>query len=365
LDYKFNKIMLIIDGHLDLAMNAIEWNRDLTQPVEAIRARELGMTDKRDRAKNTVSLPALRQGGVGLVVATQIARFVAPNSTLDGWHSPAQAWAMTQAQLAWYKAMVDLGEMAQITTKIELQNHIDLWQNDTISNINKPVGFILSLEGADSLINLDYLHNAYQNGLRAIGPAHYGPGRYAAGTGMTAGFTDIGRSLLQEMNHLQMILDVTHLTDRGFDEALDSFGGNVWASHHNCRNLVPHQRQLSDNQIKKLIDRGAVIGAAMDAWMLAPGFIQRQSNPKDFGVTMQTVIEHWDYICQIAGNTNHVAFGTDLDGMFGQEQSPSDLYSIADLPTYADLLTTKGYSKTDIENIFYRNWLRLMMASLP
>src|SRR5688500_13637329 len=102
--------MLSIDGHLDLSMNAMEWNRDLRWSVEAIRESELGMTDKPDRAKGTVSLPALREGNIGLVVATQIARYVAPGNLLPGWHSPEQAWAQTQAQLAWYKAMEKAGE---------------------------------------------------------------------------------------------------------------------------------------------------------------------------------------------------------------------------------------------------------------
>jgi len=95
--------MFIIDAHLDLSMNAMEWNRDLRLPVEAIRERERGLTDKPDRAKGTVSLPALRKANIGLVVATQIARYVSPENPLPGWHSPWQAWAQTQGQLAWYK----------------------------------------------------------------------------------------------------------------------------------------------------------------------------------------------------------------------------------------------------------------------
>ncbi len=93
--------MFIIDAHLDLSMNAMEWNRDLRQPVMDIIANgKLGLTDKPDRAKGTVALPELRQGNIGLVVATQIARYIEPGSWLPGWHSAEQAWAQTQAQLA-------------------------------------------------------------------------------------------------------------------------------------------------------------------------------------------------------------------------------------------------------------------------
>ncbi|MEZ4902774.1 MAG: membrane dipeptidase [Spirosomataceae bacterium] len=357
--------MFLIDAHLDMAFNAIEYNRDYTCSVQELREREIEkhLTDKRDRGKGTVSLPALRKGNIGLVVATQLARVTERGSNFDGWYSPAQAWAMTQAQLAWYHAMEDVGEMIQIKDKIALNRHIALWEDTSIDNSTKPVGFILSLEGADSLINLHYLEKAYNDGLRALGPAWYGSGRYASGTGTTDGLTPLGKDLLREMDALGMILDITHLTDKGFDEALNLYKGPIWASHHNCRSLVPHQRQLSDEQILRLVERGAVIGGALDAWMLAPNFVQRQSDPKAFGVTMEKLIDHWEHICQLTGNSHHIAFGTDLDGMFGREQSPYDLDTIADLQRYRDLLQRRGFQLSDIENIFSKNWLSFLNRS--
>src|SRR5881227_2554621 len=121
------KPRFIIDAHLDLSMNAMEWNRDLRLPVSAINQREEGLQDKPDRGKSTVSLPELRKGNIGLVVATQIARYVAPGNPLPGWHSPQQAWAQTQGQLAWYRAMEDAGEMVQITDCTSLDQHFELW----------------------------------------------------------------------------------------------------------------------------------------------------------------------------------------------------------------------------------------------
>jgi membrane dipeptidase len=351
---------LIIDAHLDLGMNAIEWNRDLKKSVFEIRAREEGQTDKLDRAKGTVALPELRQGNIGLVVATQIARYVEKGSQLPGWHSPEIAWGITQAQLNWYKAMEDLGEMVQITNSAQLDNHIGKWLDDSSQNDDKPVGYILSLEGADSLVNLDYLHKAYENGLRAIGPSHYGPGRYADGTGMTGGFTSIGRELLKEMEGLNMILDITHLTDNGFAEAINLYHGPVWASHHNCRVLVNNQRQLTDEQIKILLERKAVIGGVFDTWMLTSDWVRGVHDPKERGVNLEKVIDHYDHICQMAGNSLHIAIGSDLDGTFGKEQSPYDLETIADLQKLDGLLTKRGYSTDDINNIFYKNWLRFL-----
>src|SRR6185369_7084458 len=104
----------IVDAHLDLSMNAMEWNRDYRQPISDIRKREKGMTDKPDRENGVVNFDELRKGNIGLVVATQIARYVAPDNPLPGWNSPHQAWAQTQAQLEWYREMELAGEMIQV-----------------------------------------------------------------------------------------------------------------------------------------------------------------------------------------------------------------------------------------------------------
>jgi membrane dipeptidase len=351
--------MFIIDAHLDLSMNALEWNRDLQIPVAEINQREQGLTDKPDRAKAVVSLPELRKGNIGLVVATQIARYVAPGNSLPGWHSPQQAWAQTQGQLAWYKAMEDAGQMAQVNSLQSLDTHLALWCNGE-DNTDKPVGYILSLEGADSIINVGYLEGAYQNGLRAIGPAHYGPGRYANGTDATGKMGANGIKLLKEMERLNIILDATHLCDDAFWQALDVFNGHVWASHNNCRALVNHNRQYSDEMIRALVDRGAVIGAALDAWMMVPDWVRGQSTPRQMNCNLEVMIDHIDHICQIAGNALHVGMGTDLDGAFGKEQCPYDLETIADMQKVPALLKKRGYTDIDIENIMHGNWLRFL-----
>ncbi len=352
--------MFTIDAHLDIAMNALEWNRDFTQPVSEIRSREEGMTDKLDRAKGVVSLPALREGKIGLVVATQIARYVEKGSNLPGWHSPEQAWAQSQGQLAWYKAMEEEGQMVQITNLSQLEAHLKLWADENIADSTKPVGFILSLEGADSLVRLSYLEKAYEKGLRALGPAHYGPGRYADGTGMSGPLHASGIELLKEMDRLGIILDVTHLTDESFDQALSIFKGPVWASHHNCRAIVDHQRQLTDDQIRRLIERDAVMGGSLDVWMIVPNWVRGKSDPFKDGAPLEAIIDHYDHICQIAGNADHIAIGSDLDGMFGKEQSPYDLETIADLQKLPGLLEKRGYSAQDIEKVMHGNWLRFL-----
>jgi membrane dipeptidase len=350
---------LIFDAHLDLAMNAMEWNRDYQKSIHEIREREKDMNDKPDRGNGVVCFEELRKGNIGLVVATQIARYVAPDNNLPGWHSPEQAWAQTQAQLAWYKAMEEAGEMVQITNLQQLEQHLERWNNGVATG-KKPIGYILSLEGADSIVNVSYLERAYNYGLRAVGPGHYGPGRYAQGTNATGGIGQPGRALLREMERLNIILDATHLCDDSFWEAMDHFHGHVWASHNNVRALVNHNRQFSDEQIKELISRGAVIGGVMDAWMMVPEWIKKVSTPLSMDCGLEKLIDHMDHICQIAGNSLHIAIGSDLDGAFGKEQSPYDIETIADLQKLPGLLAKRGYTRDDINNVLHGNWLRFL-----
>lgn len=354
--------MFIFDVHLDLSMNALEWNRDLTRPIREIRDREAGMTDKPDRGRGTVCLPELRRGNIGLVVATQIARYSKPTHPLQGWNSPRQAWAMTQGQLAWYRSMEETGEMVQIRDLAGLEKHLNLWMGSSAatSNATKPIGYILSLEGADSIVTLAHLERSYAQGLRAVGPAHYGPGTYAFGTDSEGTIGTKGRELLKEMDRLGIILDATHLCDQSFREAMDIFGGPVWASHSNCRALTPHNRQFTDEQLKELIGRGAVIGAPLDAWMMIPNWVRAQTTPESTGLKLSKLVEHVDHICQLAGNALHCGIGTDLDGGFGREQSPMDLDTIADLQKLPELFQAKGFSTADIEGMMHGNFLRFV-----
>ena len=356
--------MFTIDLHLDLSMNALEWNRDLRLSVNDINAREQGKTDLAGRGRAMVSFPALREGGVGLVVATQIARYVAPGNALPGWHSPEQAWAHTQGQRAWYRAMEAAGELVQVTDRQGLEACIHA-PGSRMDNSHRPIGYILSLEGADSLVDLTYLDRAVEYGLRALGPAHYGPGRYANGTDASGKMGKAGIDLLKAMDAHKLILDATHLCDDAFWQAIDLYQGPVWASHQNCRSIVPHNRQFDDQQLKVLVDRGAVIGAAMDAWMIVPGWTRGKSSPLDMHCGMRQWIDHIDHICQLAGNSRHAAVGTDLDGGFGSEQAPHDLGSIGGLRRVPGLLAERGYSEEDIEIICWKNAYRFLLEALP
>lgn len=356
------KPSLIFDAHLDLAMNAIEWNRDLTRPLEEIRAREKNLTDKPDRGNGTVCFPEMRRAGIAVCVATQIARVEREAySPVAGWRSPAQAWAMTQAQLAWYRAMEEAGELTPIRNLPELEAQLQIWeQTPDPAGAGLPIGYILSLEGADSFVTLDHLHRAHEYGLRALGPAHYGPGRYAQGTNTTGPFPAAGLELLKEAGKLGIILDVTHLSDDCFWQAIDLYEGPLWASHHNARALVPHQRQMSVEMFKALIGRGGVVGVVLDGWMLVPDWVRGQHTPQSTGLHLDRLADHIDHFCQLAGDDQHVGLGSDLDGAFGVEQTPLEIQSITGLQGLRSLLLKRGYSSEAIARVMHGNFLNFL-----
>jgi membrane dipeptidase len=360
--------MLIIDAHLDLAWNALQWNRDLLQSVYTIRTLESGTAGK-GRALGTVALPELAQGRVALCFATLLARSTGvPVAGLD-YGSPAQAFAAAYGQLAYYQALEQQGAIRIITSAQDLERHMGEWRvwdhgqgaatDGPLLAAPPPLGCVISMEGADPVLSPEQLAAWHQAGLRLIGPAHYGPGRYAGGTGTELGLSRIGPELLDAMTELGIGLDITHLSDRAFWQALDRFGGPILASHSNSRVLVPHQRQLSDEQMGAVVARDGVIGAAMDAWMLQPGWTAGRTSFMD-GPTLVEVVNQIERVCDLAGNTLHAAIGSDLDGGFGREQSPADLDTIADLQKLTDLLAWRRYSDADIANIMHGNWLRLL-----
>lgn len=349
--------MLIIDAHLDLSWNALGWNRDLTRPVADIRAAEAGMTGK-GRGRGTVSFPEMRRGQIGIALATVLARANPKGESSIDFRTQEIAYATAQGQLAYYRALERRGLCRMLRDAASIQQSFNEWQT---SPQDAPFGFILSMEGADPILSPDHAADWFADGLRVVGLAHYGPSAYAHGTGCEGGLTVRGRELLRVMEQLGIVLDLTHLSDESFWEAAKLFRGRVLASHNNCRSITPDCRQFSDDQIRLLTERNGVIGAALDSWMLVPGW--KKDSPTNPRVTLEDVVRHIDHICQLAGNTRHVAIGSDLDGGFGTEQSPEDLDTIADLQKLAPLLRAHGYSNDDIQGIFHGNWMRFFTAA--
>jgi membrane dipeptidase len=358
---------LMIDAHLDLGWCACSFDRDLTLSVEAIREREAGMTDEYGRGTNVLTLPELRNAGIGIAVATLLARGGPDQPWREGFKrtdldyaTQAIAYSAAHGQLAYYRLLEKQGHVRFIYNRREFDAH---WQAYNKAPDTTPLGIILSMEGADPIVDVDQVQYWWEQGLRAVGPAHYGRSHYAYGTGVDGPLTERGVELLKAFEKTGIILDVTHLSDKSFWHAMDVYNGPLLASHHNCRALVPGDRQLTDDQIKTLIQRDAVIGASFDAWMLYPNWIRGQTKPDVVGI--EAAADHIDHITQIAGNVRHSAIGSDLDGGFGYEQTPRDLKRITDLQKLADILSKRKYSDADIDAIFHGNWIRFFRRTLP
>jgi membrane dipeptidase len=353
--------MLVFDGHLDLAMNALSWNRDLCQGVRETRTLEVnaGMTQK-GRGRGTVAFPEMREGRVAVSIATVIARVSKPGNPLPGFRAPEIAFAAAQGQLAYYRMLEEQGEVLMIDNWPTLQAHLADWQAADPEE-KLPLGLVLTMEGADPVVYPEQVHRWKADGLRCIGLSHYGLSNYAYGTSTPGGLTDLGRAILPEIESAGILLDLTHLADDAFWEVMDRYHGPVQCSHQCCRALVPGDRQMDDAQLKAVIERGGVIGAALDAWMLVPNW--EKGVTENTAASLRDMVRHIDHVCQLAGNSLHAGIGTDLDGGYGQEQTPYDLDNIADLQKIPGLLRELGYSTLDIENIMHGNLIRLFKSA--
>jgi membrane dipeptidase len=352
--------VLLFDAHLDLALNGVDWNRDLRCSVDDLRAQEraLGMTDP-GRTGATLSFPEMRTAELGLCLSTLLARQEKEINHSFGWTSPQTCYAMAHAHLAWHRAMERAGYLRSIRTKHDLKAHCLQWEHHPETT---PLGFIQTMEGADPILVPGTIDEFHDHGLRAIGLTHYGANRYGGGTSCEVGLAVDAIPLLKRIEELGMTVDVTHLSDVAFWQVLDYFNGRIHASHQNSRRLAPWQRQFSDEQYKAVIERDGVIGVALDIIMLQPGYVRRVSERL---VTLERVVENIDIIAQLAGNARHVGIGSDLDGGYGVEQTPSDFDRFRDLQRIADLLERRGYSAADIAGIMHGNWIRFFSEVLP
>ena len=361
----------LIDGHLDLAWNALSYDRDQTHTIQQLRSREAAI-DQPDRGHATVCLPEMRHTGVAVCFASLLARAKpnatptqSPSRTDIDFANQSTAYATAQGQLAYYRLLEAQGHIKIIHDTATLDDVWSRWANPVDTN-NTPIGVVLAMEGADPIVEPDQAHEWWCQGLRAASLAHYGQGIYAHGTTAdknAPGLTPQGKALLQQFEKLGVMLDLTHTSDASFFETLDLYHGPVFASHTNCRALTPSARQFSDEQIQKIIERDGVIGCVLEISMLHHGDPTSQLDRSAVG--LETAADHIDHICQLAGNTNHTAIGSDLDGGFGTQRCPHDLDTIADLAKLEPILTNRGYTQQDIAAVFHNNWLRLLRRGLP
>jgi len=332
--------MRIVDAHLDLSYNAA-MGRDPTAPAIAQPPDDMGIP--------TVGLPDLRAGGVGLVCATI---FCEPHSKeRPGYHNGQEAAAQAEMQWKWYEAWQAEGSLQFVKQPAELES-------TSQSAIGNRQLAILLLEGADPLNSSEDVARWHQRGLRIVGLAWHRT-RMAGGTGEPGPLTPEGIRLVTELDRFGIIHDASHLAEESFWNLLEKSRGPVMASHSNCRAIVPTDRQLSDDMIRAIIQRGGVIGINFYDRFLLP--------PDQFGkrrATLNDVLLHIRHICDLAGNARHVGLGTDMDGGLGREQIPVEITTSADLHKVADALTGAGYPADAVTGIMGENWRRYFAQNL-
>ena len=370
--------MLIFDGDYPMAYGALDLNRDLTLPIAAARARP--DKDPATRSPNAgimATLPEMRRGKIAGALVKVVGRIKRPNSPLWGYSSGDSAYAAAQGQLAYYRILAQRGEALLLRTRGELTAHFAQWlAADAVGadTATLPVGFVLGMEGADPILWPEQVADWWADGLRVVSLTHYGVSTYAHGTGTVGGLTPQAKPLLQAMARVGMILDLTHLADESFWQAIALFEGPVIASHQNCRALVPGERQFSDEQLSAIITRGGVIGVSMDTWMLyrgsgldwaKAGITERRELFARQDVTLAHVADHIDHLCQLAGNADHVAIGGDTDGQGGVDGAPAEVDTVADYQLLVAMLAQRGYNQAAIAQIMVGNWLRFYRQWLP
>jgi membrane dipeptidase len=353
--------MWIFDAHLDLALNGVDWNRDLRQSVDDIRSQEISlqMTEP-GRQTNTLSFPELRESQVAICLSTLLARLEQPINHSFGWSSPQTCYAMAHAHLAYYRAMQRDGYLRLLRTRTELDAHWDAYRSQPNST---PLGFILTMEGADPILTPDTIYEFHEAGLRALGLTHYGTNRYGGGTRSEVGLTLTALDLLKHCEKLGITIDVTHLSDVAFWQVVKHFQGRIHASHQNARVICNWQRQFSDDQIRVVIERDGVLGVSMDVIMLQEGYVRGITKP---AATLDRAIDQIEHVRSLAGGSlRHVGLGTDLDGGYGCEQTPADLERYRDLQKLVAKLQQRGFTEPEVADVFHGNWLRFFREVLP
>jgi membrane dipeptidase len=355
---------IIVDAHQDIAYNHVSFGRDFSWPALKTRQSENNSPGSvRYRGLATLGLPDALLGRVGLIFATLYvspawSSFATPGASYE---TPQQAYQMAMRQLDYYKRLADSDERVMLVrSQRELNTLLDTWREGTEFGEHK-LGLVVLMEGADPILEPAQLEEWFYEGVRIIGPA-WSETRYAGGTGRPGPLTSLGFELLERMADRGMILDLSHLAEEAYFQAIDRYEGTLIASHSNPRNFLDSDRMLSDEMIMRLAERDGVIGVAFFNRFIDRNWASGMSRDR---VTLRNVTDIIDYICQLTGSARHVGIGTDLDGGFGAEAIPYPIDTISDLWLMRKTLEKRGYAEDDVKAILSGNFLRMLFQALP
>ena len=344
---------VVVDSHEDIAASAFLLDRDFLLEISKLRA-----VDKHSEKEGTptVCLPELIRGNVRIVFATL---WVSPCGYKEAddkicYKTAEEAYAQAHDQLNFYRKLEKDGHIRIIQNKNQLSEHLD--------SDSPRVGAVILMEGADPIRTPKEVREWFKAGVRIVGPA-WRKTRYSGGTFAPGPLPPEGRELMGELEAAGMILDTSHMAEQSFFDALDLFHGRVIASHSNCRSFTPTDRQLSDEMIRALLSRDAVIGTVLFNTFLDPTWEEKGRIKSQ--VTLATAIKHMNHICEIAGDRRHNGIGSDFDGGFGLEAIPAELNTVADLGKFGPALQQSGFSESEANGVLGENWIRVLREALP
>jgi membrane dipeptidase len=312
--------MLIIDGHEDIASALAGQKRDFAAADP----------------KYSLSLPGLRAGGVGIVLATTFCAGEAKKS-----YRGVTGRRQMEIYEDLYRRFPD--ELAPVRRKADLRR----------IPASGRTGFVILMEGADPLPEPRALEGFHARGARVLALAWNNRNPYACGLSGRSGLTAKGRELLGVMKELRMILDFSHLNERGWRDALDAWDGPIVASHSNAKAVADVKRNLEDWQIRAIAERGGVIGLVFYC-----GFLVQHGETKCIA-RPEDIVRHADHIASVAG-PGTVALGTDFDGGFGPEDTVQGFCRAEELPGLPAVFRKAGWKAKDVEGLMGRNWLRVL-----
>jgi membrane dipeptidase len=356
---------IIVDAHEDIAYNYLSFGRDYPAGALNIRRQEQNGENVQRNGYATVGLPDSILGRVGVVFATL---FVAPAATSAGaawdiltYKTPQEAYQLALRQMDYYQRLADENEkISLITTEADLDAVLATWADGTEVHEHKQ-GFVVLMEGADPILEPKQFEEWYERGARIVGLS-WQQTRYAGGTGAPGPLTDLGRELLDVMAGFNVVLDLSHIAEAAYFEALERYQGqSIIASHSNPRRFCNTDRHLSDEMIRLLAERDGVMGIVMYNRFLSNTW--KKGDPKQ-DIPLSTVIDAIDYVCQLTGSAAHVGIGTDFDGGFGAESIPEGLDTVTDLLSIGAALYDRGYATDDIDAILGKNMLRKLRPCL-
>jgi membrane dipeptidase len=233
------------------------------------------------------------------------------------------------------------------------QDDISLVINyNQIKEVNRTgkIAAILSIEGGEALEgDLGVLRVLYRLGVRLLTLTWNQRNRIADGMGESrtgSGLTEFGLKVIDEMNDLRMLIDVSHLSETGFWDVIKRSKTPIVVSHSNCYALCPHLRNLKDEQIKALADKDGVIGITF-----VPDFLTQEKRK----TSVKDVVNHIDYLVEKVG-VDYVGLGSDFDGT---GDLPLGLEGVDKIPNLTEELLDRGYKEREIEKILGGNFLRV------